>query len=66
MGGQGKNRENTGNLKMQFEWVPWVGKSSFTTTKKKEKKKKKKKKRGGGGGWKGFSHAEMGGGTIMF
>ena len=20
--GQGKNRENTGNLKMQFEWVP--------------------------------------------
>ena len=23
--GQGINRENTGNFKMQFEWVPWRG-----------------------------------------
>ena len=23
--GQGINRENTGNLKMRFEWVPWYG-----------------------------------------
>ena len=22
--GQGKHRENTGNLKLQFEWVPWI------------------------------------------
>ena len=21
--GQGKNRKNTGNMKMKFEWVPW-------------------------------------------
>ena len=27
--GQGKHRENTGNLKIQFEWVPWLGSGSL-------------------------------------